>query len=165
MDEKNLISEHNLDLKKYSLAHRLRIVIVCWVIFVALLIAFKNESVQRAMVDFANSVTVNWVYKLVDFLTNGFIWVGIPIGIYTISAMIYKKKFDAVKIYSDGLEFINDSKSDFVPYESVSLENVRNKGFKISCSKLNIKDEQFLWTEFSDSANMKINLERYGTWG
>lgn len=164
--EENLVSSHQLNMSSYEGKGKWRGVIQGWVAFLAVYIVTRIPAVQQAMTGFAESMHVDWVTSMVNFLINGFIYISILLAIGTF--MIWRKKqlFTEVRIYEDGIGFVIDGKEQRVPFENVLFDYGKmQKSVCIECGVLGISMGNYYWTEFTQGDVMEKNLQRYANWG
>jgi predicted exporter len=137
------------------------------VVFLVLFGVTRIPVVQIAMVQFSDSMDVNWVTDLVDFIVNGFWVLAIPVLIGTVVTLTRKPSFDVLNVYDTGIGFV-DSKSQnerYAAYSDVELSYGRmHASFTVESKAASVKMANFGWQEFAESSLLRSNLERYGTW-
>ena len=158
--EKTQLSAHKL-LTDYSLKGRLKTIGIGWAVFAVLFVLTRLPVIQTALLDLANSLSVEWISGTVDFIISGLWVVIIPLAIGTVITLLKKIPFDELRIYDSGLGFYNSKTAEerFAPYAEADISHTKLRdGVWIEAKSIAISLTEYGWGEFSDSETLRQNL-------
>ncbi|MDR3240180.1 MAG: hypothetical protein LBT44_08865 [Clostridiales bacterium] len=164
--DKNLLSAHRL-LSDYSAKGKLKTLITGWAIFIGILIVTKIPSVQNVMIEFSNSVTVDWVTSSVKFLISGLGYVAVPMLIGTLMTVFKKQNFDEIRLYGTGIGFLNSKSQEehYAAYSDVKFSYGKMRdSFWVESKAASIKSTEYGWREFAQPDILRGSIEKYGRW-
>ena len=164
---KRLVSEHH-DISDHSLKRKVLTIIEMWAFWGVIYGVTHVPVVREAIINFveANN-TVHWLSFWSDILLNDLLYVAVIFLIGSIAVLMGKQKYNGLKIYNQGMGFLNakDGQEQYATYEEINLNYGKGKSsVRIECKKMKI-NEQFYFKDFSQPDIMENNLERFGTWG
>ncbi len=163
--EEQFVSEHSIDMGQYSGVGKIKALLTPWATYLILLVVTRLPEVQAALLNFSEKIQVEWVSSIVKFLIGGLPWVAIVLVISSIATLLRSQPFDAIRIYADGIGFLNNGEERKVPHQQTLFAfGKMRQSVWIESEVLGIKNHYYYWSEFSAADVFRSNLERYANW-